>query len=184
MRAVAFFSGVSHLILSTPGVFLPWFSVTRLTASAFALNEWVSKCCNAFTLPHFPSCVAWTIRVCSRLTFLWILRQSMACHSTSSRETAPAVCCSAVICFVSFIGSSNDLVLKDLVEVCPFSRRVMLLSLNPYLLHYRAAFAFSTFLYPHLYRLPLRVAFPFQGEVRAYRVPFTYLSGLGPPFSP
>src|SRR5260370_14981527 len=32
--------------------------------------------------------------------------------------------------------------------------------LNPYPLHYRGAFAFSTFLYPHLHRLPLRVAFP------------------------
>jgi hypothetical protein len=32
--AVAFFSGVSQSSLSTPGVFLPVFSVTRLTARA------------------------------------------------------------------------------------------------------------------------------------------------------
>ena len=30
----------------------------------------------------------------------------------------------------------------------------------PYLPYYRAAFAFSVFLYPHLYRPPLRGAFP------------------------
>jgi len=64
------------------------------------------------------------------------------------------------------------------------ARGAVVFRLNPYLLHYRAAFAFSTFLYPHLHRLPLRVAFPFQGEIRAYRVPLTCLSGLGSPFSP
>src|SRR5262249_2904725 len=66
-----------------------------------------------------------TMRVCSRLTLLWALRQSMACHAPSSWETAPAVCWSAVICCVSFVGSSNVLVMKDLVEVCPLSRGVM-----------------------------------------------------------
>ena len=53
----------------TPGVFLPWFSVTRLTANAFPLKEWVSRRCKAFTLPHLPSCVAFTIRAWSRRTF-------------------------------------------------------------------------------------------------------------------
>ena len=56
--ACAFLSGVSQMSLSTPGVFLPWFSVTRLTARALPLNEWVSRRCKALTLPHLPSCVA------------------------------------------------------------------------------------------------------------------------------
>src|SRR5260370_3195226 len=114
------------MTLSTPGVFLPWFSVTRFTARALPLNEWVRRRCSVFTFPHFPSCVALTMRVCSRLTLLWAFRQSMACHPTSSWETAPAGCWSAVICLVSFVRSSNVLVMQGLVEVCPISRGVML----------------------------------------------------------
>ena len=53
--AVVFFSGVFQVTPSTPGVRLPVFSVTRLTARALPLNEWVSKRCKAFTLPHLPS---------------------------------------------------------------------------------------------------------------------------------
>ncbi len=49
------------MIWSTPGVFLPWFSVTRLTASALPLNEWVKSRYKAFTLPHLSSFVAFTI---------------------------------------------------------------------------------------------------------------------------
>src|SRR6266487_611740 len=52
--------------------------------------------------------------------------------------------------------------------------------LNPYPLHYRGAFAFSTFLYPHLHRLPLRVTFPMPGEIWACHVSFPCQSGLGP----
>jgi hypothetical protein len=43
-------------------------------------------------------------------------------------------------------------------------------SLNPYPVHYKPAFAFSGILYPLLYRLTLRLAFPLQGEHRAYPV--------------
>src|SRR5437762_1184637 len=49
--------GVFQRIWSTPGVLLPGFSVTRFTASALPLNEWVSRCCRACTLalrPSFP----------------------------------------------------------------------------------------------------------------------------------
>ncbi len=49
------------MIRSTPGVFLPWFSVTRLTARALPLNEWVKSRCKAWTLPHLFSFVAFTI---------------------------------------------------------------------------------------------------------------------------
>ena len=48
--AVAFCAGVSQVTLSTPGVRFPWFSVTRRTANALPLNEWVSRCCKALHL--------------------------------------------------------------------------------------------------------------------------------------
>src|ERR1700680_3262170 len=66
--ALVFALGVFQMTLSTPGVFLPLFSVTRLTASALPLNEWVSSHCKAFTLLCLPACVHFTIRACSRLT--------------------------------------------------------------------------------------------------------------------
>jgi hypothetical protein len=47
--ALVFAPGVFQMTLSTPGVFLPLFSVTRLTANARPLNEWVSSHCKAFT---------------------------------------------------------------------------------------------------------------------------------------
>lgn len=59
--------------------------------------------------------------------------------------------------------------MEDRMEVCPFSRGVMLLSLNLYPGHYSPAFAFSIFLYPHFHQLP----YPLRGEVRAYRVPLS-----------
>src|SRR5512139_4017546 len=74
--------GVDHVSPSTPGVLLPWFSVTLLTAIALQLNEWVSRCWSAFTFPHLPSLVAFTIRACSLLTFPCTLTQSIWCHST------------------------------------------------------------------------------------------------------
>ena len=45
------------------------------------------------------------------------------------------------------------------------------------------AFAFSILLYPHLYQLILRLAFP-MGEIRAYHVPREYQNGTGLAFSP
>ena len=53
--ASAFCCGVFQIAPSTPGVRLPVFSVTRLTARALPLNERVSKRCKAFTLPHLPA---------------------------------------------------------------------------------------------------------------------------------
>ena len=53
--AVIFCSGVFQIAPSTPGVRLPVFSATRLTARALPLNEWVSKRGLAFTLPHLPA---------------------------------------------------------------------------------------------------------------------------------
>jgi len=144
---------------STPGVCLPGFSVTRLTAKALPLHEWVSKCCKAFTLPHLPSWTAFTIRACSRRTIRCTLRQSMACQCRVLWETAPAGVAPAVICLVSSIGFSSSLVTKDQREVCPLSRGVMLQTLNPYPSHYRTAFACSLLLYPPSHGLALRSAF-------------------------
>ena len=69
--------------------------------------------------------------------------------------------------------------MKDHMEVCPLSRGVMLLTLNPYPSHYSPAFAFSTFLYPHFHHLNLRSPYLFRGEIRAYRVPFVDIDRLG-----
>jgi hypothetical protein len=67
--ALLFLPGVRQISLSTPGVSLPLFSVTRFTASAFAENERVSSRCKADTLPQRFSFVAFTILAWSRRTF-------------------------------------------------------------------------------------------------------------------
>ena len=59
-----------------------------------------------------------------------------------------------------FSVRQTSLVMKDLVEVCPLSRGVVAIGSTPIHSITEQAFAFSTFLCPHLYRLPLRVAFP------------------------
>src|SRR5215510_6595270 len=164
--AAAFCFGRSQVMPSTPGVRLPRFSVTRRTAKALPLNEWVSRCCRALTLPHLPACVAFTIRAWSRRTVCLTRCQSMACHSTVSWEAAPATFSAwavsvVVICLASSVGWPGDLVTKDQTEVCPLSRGVISLSEgNPYPSDYRSAFASSVFLYPQHYRRPLRPAFP------------------------
>src|SRR5579871_1670114 len=60
LMALFLFGGVFQITPSTPAVFLPGFSVTRLTAIALPENEWVSRCCKALTLPHLPSFLAFT----------------------------------------------------------------------------------------------------------------------------
>lgn len=84
---------------STPGVFLPWFSVIRLTAMALPLKECVSNRCQAFTLPQRPSCVAFTIRICSFFTTRWHCGQPMLCQVVSVAEAAHVVI--TFICFSS-----------------------------------------------------------------------------------
>src|SRR5205823_6702062 len=58
VTAWAVCSGVSQMTPSTPGVRLPWLSVTRFTARSLAENEWVSRRWRARTFPHLPACVA------------------------------------------------------------------------------------------------------------------------------
>src|SRR5712692_8562505 len=123
--AVVFCPGVFQVSPSTPGVRLPVFSVTRRTARALPLNEWVSRRCSAFTLPHLPSCVALTIRAWSRRTVRWTVDQLMLCQFTSVWEAAPANVF-AVICFASLLCLPSFLVLKDQTEVCSLSCRMML----------------------------------------------------------
>src|ERR1700732_1176616 len=96
--ACIFFSGVSQISWSTPGVFLPLFSVTLRTARTLPLYEWVSRRCKACTLPHLLSFVACTIRTWSRRTLRLMVGQLMAYHSAASRETAPTAC-AVVICY-------------------------------------------------------------------------------------
>ena len=67
-------------------------------------------------------------------------------------------------------GLPQVLVMRHLLEVCPLSREMMLLSLNLYPPHYKTAFAFSSILYPPSCRLALRLTFP-EGGRRAYHVP-------------
>lgn len=78
--------------------------------------------------------------------------------------------------------------MRHQTEVCPVSRRMMLLSLNPYPRHYSPAFAFSVFLYLLLYRLPSRFGFPpttSMGEQQAYHVSCRYHKcNLGSGFTP
>src|SRR5208282_4588481 len=90
-------AGVLHVFPSTPGVFLPWFSVTRFTAKARPENERVSSRCKVRTLFQRPSRVALTIRACSLLTFRSHSCQSVWFHGVSLPEDAHADC-SAFIC--------------------------------------------------------------------------------------
>src|SRR5215468_3798928 len=99
--ACDFFSGVFQVSPSIPGVFLPLFSVTRLIAKALALREWVKRRCKALTLPHRLACVAFTIRACSRRTFLYALFHLIMDQVTFALENAPVYVAISVICFFS-----------------------------------------------------------------------------------
>src|ERR1039458_7746984 len=88
--AAVFWPGFDQTTPSTPGVFLPRFSVTRFTASALPLHEWVSKCCRARTLLPLPSRVAFTIRTWRRRTLRSAGRQFFLCQSSSPGGAAPA----------------------------------------------------------------------------------------------
>ena len=104
------------------------FSVTRLTANALPLNEWVSSHCRAFALPCLPACGAFTIRTCSLLTCRWTSAQLMPSQATPEDARAGVA---APICSSSTKnGSAGSLVTRDHEEVCPLSRGMMLQSLS------------------------------------------------------
>src|SRR5258708_3667224 len=123
--AIVLLRDVFQVIRSTPGVRLPRFSVTRLMARSLPLSEWVSRCCKALTLFHLPSCVAFTIRAWSQLTFASTARQSISSHWSSvivsSWETAPTVPFGPIeICIVSSIGLPGSLVMRHVRESARF----------------------------------------------------------------
>ncbi len=70
------------------------------------------------------------------------------------------------------------------MEVCSLARGVSVRSLIPYPSHYKMAFAFSIFLYPHLHETFLRSSYLLAGEVWAYHVPRKYQDELGSACSP
>src|SRR5713101_8197954 len=111
---------------STPGVFLPLLVVTRCTARALPLNEWVRKCCKAWTLPHRLACTACTRRAWILRTVRWTAYQSMVCQAPGPVESAPVSVVTAVICLLSAGSWPSFLVMKDQMDVCPLARGVML----------------------------------------------------------
>src|SRR5580692_12987216 len=170
--AIVLLRGVFQVILSTPGVRLPEFSVTRRMARSLPLRERVSRCSKAFTLCHLPACIAFTIRAWSRLTFASATSQSVSSHgsvvvSRCSRETAPTVPCGPIdICncllrpFAKFSRNETP------SGVCPLSRWVSRSHQGecarwaPYPSYYRTAFAYPSSSYPHTPSLALRLSYP------------------------
>src|SRR5258708_11638875 len=110
--ALYFDAGVSQTAPSTPGVLLPLFPVTRSTAKALPLNEWVRSRCRIFTLPQRPSRVAFTIRACSRLTWRSCRDHLSWSHAMAASEGAHGDC-SPFIC---------DSLLR---QFCPLSRNAL-----------------------------------------------------------
>jgi len=92
------------------------------------------------------------------------------------------------VCFVSYADLPCSLVWSTSGKSArfrarwfyPYSWR------NRYLLHYRAAFAFSLTCCPHRPRYLLRCTFPptVEGAVWIYPVPLKWRDGLGPPCTP
>src|SRR5262245_51317350 len=121
--AIVFCAGVDHVSPATPGVRLPCFSVTRLTARAFPLHEWVRRWGQAWTLPQRPPCVACTLRAWSQRPFRWTAYQLLWCQSRGAWEVAPAEQ-AAGMCLPSLIGAPNARVLRDPTEVCALARGV------------------------------------------------------------
>ena len=74
-------------------------SVTRLSAKALALREWVKRRCKALTLPHHLACVTFTILACSRRTFRYALFYLISDQISFTLENAPVYVAISVICF-------------------------------------------------------------------------------------
>ena len=171
--AVAFFAGVSQVTPSTPGVVLPWFSVTRRTARALPLNEWVSRCCKALPCPSLPSCVAFTIRAWSRRTFSMDLPpvDGVPVHllvGEPHQQRAAMLPSSA--CLLGRLAKLSREERPD-GSLPAFARGDVARWRNPYPPHYRAAFAFSARPLPAPPSAPLAGRFPLRGAIRAYHVP-------------
>lgn len=70
------------------------------------------------------------------------------------------------------------------MEVCPFSRKIMLLTLNLYSCHYSMTFAFSTFSYLHHQQHSLQSTCLVRQWYRLTMFHLIYTVGLGCAFSP
>src|SRR5437588_11955877 len=105
----------------------------------------------------------------------------MSCQSVTPWKDAPAVFCSAVICLSSCVVSSSFLVMKDLAEVCPLAREVILQFLSVPL---QDGLRFFRLPLPPVPLVRLTASYPLAGGLRAYRVPSKSPSGLGSLSSP
>src|SRR5215469_14308191 len=88
--------------------------------------------------------------------------QLMECQPGTTSGAAPAgVTAADISALLPESVGQGSLVTKDQREVSRLSPRGKVAGrLNPYPLHYRAAFACSLFLYPPPHRFALRLAFP------------------------
>lgn len=166
-RAFRFFCGRSQRTWSTPGVFWPWFSVTRLTARALPLIEWVSRRGQAFPFPHRPSCIALTRRAGSRHTGWRAWCPSSSDPSVLPWKDAPTGG-PVVRCFSSSIVCSRVLIRKDQAEVRPFSRGLFLFFLS---LPFQESVCVFRPLGPAVPLVRLAAASRWLGGPRACRVP-------------
>ena len=158
--ARACFSGVFQSCPSPPGVFLPSLFVTRCTARALPLNEWVRRCCRARTLPHRPACTAFTIRA-------WSLHRPVDGIPVNGMPGSRASGeCTSQCCHRCHLPSLCRKLATISCDARPDGRLPagawghVARALNPYPLHYSVAFASSILLFPHACRLALRLAFP------------------------
>ena len=138
--------------------------------------------------------LAFAIRTCSLLTNWLISFHLLDFHRLYLPTGAPAChFMTAVICFPIFKDSPYSLAKKHLPGCnCNHTRRMSApfwagQSLNPYPIHYRSAFAFSSILRPHPHQCALR--FTYRMNIRRRYGVSTFhiinpMSDLGAPCTP
>ena len=160
--------GRSRSSPSTPGVRFPWFSVTRRTARALPLNEWVSRCCKALTLPHLPPAspsryaLGADARSGGPCASRWRASPSGRGRPHQQAELLSSACLLGRFAKLSRAerpeGSRPAFAWGDVARCS-----------TPIRADYRPAFAFSLLLYPLPHRRVLRLP-TLAGGHRAYRV--------------
>ena len=153
-------------------------TVSRHTAQALTKAPLWNPASQRANRAYTP-CVALAIRTWSLLTSRWIFTQSTSERggAPASVRAAEAVGASAVICFPPFEGWPCSLAMKDLAEVCPLSRRMMLRAsgVSPRSIRI-PAITVGPSLFPHSFTRtpvgsPCGVPTDWIGGVRAYPVP-------------
>ena len=127
VTAWAFFSGVSQMTPSTPGVRLPWFSVTRLTASDFGRKRVGQQTLKGSHLsPSARLCRLHDTRLeptHNGVSFLPV--DGMPVHRVAGDRTSRCCHCCHLLCLLSRLAKlSRDA--RPAWEVSPLSRGVML----------------------------------------------------------